>query len=1025
MAAWSLLCGSLLCGPLLHEPGLLNTRGGGDSPFLLQRLHQLETALRDGHFPVRWMPDANYGYGYPFFNFYAPLSIYIATVFRFLGFSYVRAIHLAQLGGFLVAAWGMYRLAWGWWRDGWMALLASAAYTFAPFHLVNIYVRGDSLAEFWAMAFYPLVLLAAEGVVELGERGVGSGEKGVGRSAGVALLALAYAGLILSHNISALIFSPFLLLYILLRSLPIPQSLIPNLPTPHIPHLTPYTLLPPLLALLLAFALAAWFFLPALWEQGLAQLEPVTAGYFHYSNHFRGLNLVQPSWLFDYTVGGGRAFRMGLGQGLTAVFGLLLFLPNRQNEKSPRSSAFIRIPFFPIATLLIATFMITPWSRWLWDHLPLLPFTQFPWRFLSVQALGTALVTAGLARLPGRHYVVPVIIGMLLWGSLGNLPADHLLVTDADVTAEKLAQYEWFTGNIGSTVSFEYLPPSVGQRPFSSDWLVTGERNRAVVQGGRGAGEIVERLATKQTWRVTVEQDDVVRFPTLYWPGWRAAVDGQPVEIVPTAGSGLISVLVPAGQHTVALWLGRTTVRLVAELVSLTAVLLTLFLLLRGANLTAVGRSIAVGTVGLLLLAGLARLTQAAPLPADDLTWDFAQMGYLHHDAEGVAFEDGSRLQGYRYSADEVAAGEAWEVVVSLADVQPGDLTLTLATPAITWPAVIEQSPVPPLVVQTVRVAEEEAVFSLQIPTNAPANLYVPRLEWDNGRPLLPSGKTRGPLFLRPVRVTNSDPMAVTGLDVHADGVALTDGGLVTKLVWGTERPLNPNYNVALRLLTPSGLEADGLDTQPGYGLLPSSGWQTGAAVHDWLTLPLPYGLREERPLALLARLYNVATGEVVLVRRLGELTGEADKLQFVPQQPRWSLPQELAGETAVFRQGDTDLIRMHGYTVVQEGDKLVITMAWEALTPMVQNYTRFFHVLSSDGNLMAQVDGYPLNHSYPTSQWQVGEFVVEQMVLSPVTDYALQTGFYLNDGATLPRLTAVAPDGTPFPDNAVPLKRE
>lgn len=58
--------------PLLSQPGLLNTRGGGDSPFLLQRLQQLETALRDGHFPVRWMPDANYGYGYPFFNYYAP-----------------------------------------------------------------------------------------------------------------------------------------------------------------------------------------------------------------------------------------------------------------------------------------------------------------------------------------------------------------------------------------------------------------------------------------------------------------------------------------------------------------------------------------------------------------------------------------------------------------------------------------------------------------------------------------------------------------------------------------------------------------------------------------------------------------------------------------------------------------------------------------------------------------------------------------------------------------------------------------
>mgnify|MGYP001796497457 CR=1 FL=1 len=102
----ALLLATVAAWPLLQEPGLLNTRGGGDSPFLLQRLHQLETAVLDGHFPARWMPDANYGYGYPFYNFYAPLSIYITLLFRFVGFSFVRAIHLSQLAAF----WGSLRL---------------------------------------------------------------------------------------------------------------------------------------------------------------------------------------------------------------------------------------------------------------------------------------------------------------------------------------------------------------------------------------------------------------------------------------------------------------------------------------------------------------------------------------------------------------------------------------------------------------------------------------------------------------------------------------------------------------------------------------------------------------------------------------------------------------------------------------------------------------------------------------------------------------------------------------------------
>ncbi|VAW32786.1 hypothetical protein MNBD_CHLOROFLEXI01-5161, partial [hydrothermal vent metagenome] len=323
--------------PELSQPGLLNTRGGGDSPFLLQRLQQLETAVLDGHFPVRWMPDANYGYGYPFYNFYAPLSIYITFLFRLIGFSFVRSIHLSHLLGYFVAGWGMFLLARRWFAhggagNGWAGLLAAAAYTVAPFHLVNVYVRGDSLAEFWAMAFYPLVILAADGLFGGGRRGV-------------ALFGLAYAGLILSHNISALIFSPFLLLYLLLRMrfLTKKQENYPQACTEQSRSISQITqigffksyknlrnlcnlrIANPIFGFLLALALAAWFFVPALAEQSLAQLDAVTSGYFYYSNHFLGTAdqpLIQSTFFVDYGVVDREAFRMGLVQTAVSAAGL-------------------------------------------------------------------------------------------------------------------------------------------------------------------------------------------------------------------------------------------------------------------------------------------------------------------------------------------------------------------------------------------------------------------------------------------------------------------------------------------------------------------------------------------------------------------------------------------------------------------------------------------------------------------------------------------------------------------------------
>ena len=101
---------------------------------------------------------------------------------------------------------------------------------------------------------------------------------------------------------------------------------------------------------------------------------------------------MQGGLLFDYNPDGGVAFRMGFVQAALAVVGgwSLVVGLRRPTTNDQRPLLFI------LAAFLIASFMITPLSRPLWDHLPLLPFTQFPWRFLSVQALFGALLTGAL-----------------------------------------------------------------------------------------------------------------------------------------------------------------------------------------------------------------------------------------------------------------------------------------------------------------------------------------------------------------------------------------------------------------------------------------------------------------------------------------------------------------------------------------------------------------------------------------------------------------------------------------------------
>ena len=1033
--AVALLAAVAAAWPLMAQPGLLNTRGGGDSPFLLQRVQQLVTAVAQGHFPARWMPDANYGYGYPFYNFYAPLSIYITAIFRAIGFSYVRAIQLSQLAGFLTAAAGMFYLARRWFHSDWAGLLAAVAYTTAPFHMVNVYVRGDSLAEFWAMAFYPLVLLAADVLIQRFQTlDLAPDKKGhrffpIGGfsclwsvyspvSRYLALLALAYAALILSHNISALIFSPFLLLYLLLawraaRHNPITQS--PNHQSLITNYRLPITLCT---ALLLAFALAAWFFIPALAEKSLAQLDTVTSGYFYFGNHFLGMTgqpLVQSGFLFDYNVVNRQAFRMGLAQAVAIVggVGMLLVAGKRPSTIRPYRRSFI------ILSLLSATFMLTPLSRLLWEYLPLLAFTQFPWRFLSVQAFAGVLAVGALALLPRREIVVPVTAVLLMFASLGGLKTDYLILTDTDVTAERLAQYEWFTGNIGTTVSFEYLPPTVAPRPYTSQWLNGGGRWPVKALSGQlTAAELTEQRAARQTWRVATAVPSTLTFPIMYWPGWQGEVDGQTVAIRPSDGSGLITLDAPAGQHEVTLRLTRTPVRLAAELVSLTAVFL-LFWLLKPARPKS-WRPYLLGLAGLILVMIVVRLWPERPLSDDNLTWDFAQMGYLHHDVGGVPYDNSLVLSSYTITPDSAAAGETVELRLNWQNPAAAEVTAALYSPAVNWIPLSGLPAPPPIAEGTAVIQNAQTVIQLPIPTNAPAGLYVPRLQVNGATPLTPSGQTRGDIFLRPIRITNSVSsvqFSVVSLDAQAIQVVqrATDV-LDVQLAWLTPTPLSPDYNVGLRLTDANGQFLRLMDAQTGYGFLPSSLWPAGEWVNDWLAVELP---PEEHkfPYILLAALYDAREpNTTLLLRRLGELVPGADGLIFRPTEPVFTAPEGIEPVTAVFG----DVIQLEGYERERSGDQLDVTLYWRALADGRDDYMRFVHLVDTavGPQPALQDDNRPQNGTYPTSQWVAGEIVADKVTfdLSGLSagEYRVGVGFYPVGGGAL---TAVDENGAVVAD--------
>jgi hypothetical protein len=982
----TLLLLALLAAAPLWGPGLLNTRGGGDSPFNLLRVHQMAVNLRAGVFPVRWMPDAAYGLGYPFFSYYAALPYYLAAGCTLIGLDILSAIKLTQTLFFAAAALSMYGWARRTLHSQAGAWLAAAAYTLAPYHLVNVYVRGDSLSEFAAFAFYPLILW---GLDLLAER----------PSLRAAIVpALAYAGLIVTHNLSAFVFSPFILLYVAIlvwRTREQRRWL---------------TAASAAVALAFGALLTVWYWLPTLAETGEVQLTAQTSGYFAYDRHFRGTDLVQSRFIFDYyTINPEHptAFAaMGSVQAALALAGVIVAISTlcfrwraRRDENSSHHLGLDIWNFiFPLIGLLVTTWLITPLSRPVWDHLSPLQMIQFPWRILSVQAV-FAGVLMGMVTVPIAHraqwaWIAAAALAIIMaLSSLAGLRPEFLSISAEEVTTHRLQLYELFTGNIGSTIRYEYLPRDVVPRPYTGPALIDPSAPPSPIPL---SGELItaaetSHKPTRRTWTVTAGDSGVeLALPLYYWPGWRATVDGTPVPVWPTPDSGYLTLPIPVGEHAVDVWLGRTPIRLVAELVSLATMLglvgcgiITGWQAARSRKQEARTQlrfgiwdlRFPIGclpfAIGLVLLMALGpRVTTVA----SDLTMDFDRLPYLHHNPGGVALGRW-RLSSYEYSNDRIGPGDTLHVTLDLELEQPpGNVTLRLVSPAA-----IRRPELSAVAAATAGIAPpgDSISLDLAIPDDAGSGMYLLQLKGEAAS-----------VYLRPIWVSAGERATTqSGDTTFADGTLhlhtveasqTSPDRLDVRLDWSATEPTAANLKISLRLTDQAGNEWARLDTQPGYGFQPTSLWPLGYLVHDRYTLPLPAGTPPGISYTLTAILYRAASQESV-----GEHAVHIT-LDQATMRPDADVLARLGGAVSLGRLDVAERAR--------QGEALSLTAYWLAVEQPPADYVVEWRLETAEQAITTTRELAPGSppKSWPAGAWIAGRAALDIPSTTPAGDYTL-----------------------------------
>ena len=148
-----------------------------------------------------------------------------------------------------------------------------------------------------------------------------------------------------------------------------------------------------------------------------------------------------------------------------------------------------------------------------------------------------------------------------------------------------IIQWELHTLAYGTTSTGDFVPKGAARVPMApaesllASYSGSGQIdkvNRATVPEGT-AVTLIARGAAHEVFRVSAREKYILRLYTFYFPGWRARVDGQPVEIEVAGPEGFITVPVPAGEHVVEVRFGDTPARTAGWIVSAIGLLVLLW----------------------------------------------------------------------------------------------------------------------------------------------------------------------------------------------------------------------------------------------------------------------------------------------------------------------------------------------------------------------------------------------------------------------------------------------------------------
>jgi len=474
----------------------------------LQWAENFSAQFWQGELYPRWLRDLNHGLGSPVFFYYPPLSFWVAALLQPLATASLSSWQtLGWASALAVVASGL--AAWVWLRGmvgSVQALVGAVAYMLAPYRVALTLLERGGYPEHCAFVWMPLVLWGIQ-------------RQHLRLPSGWVCTALAFAGFFLTHTPTTVTFTPLAVLYALGMSWRTAWATVG--------------------AGIVGAALAAVYWVPA-----LSTLDWIQPGYWQ-----------TPYWMLFFSPKAVLTAPFALADGsqranlcfLGLVVTVVCLCPSSLCRHAAAAPLRLRRVWWAMAVVVVV--LMLPISLWLYDLLWPLRMIQFPWRFLAPGSL----IWAGLIALAWPEPTAPAWM-RVLHGEVVLITGLMLVALTARAYAATCLAPPLRLGRVPARI--DPMGRDVGEyQPASAQTAAARlqmKTNQVLVLRGSAQAKILAWRPRHMTVDVQSDTGAHLLLRQFYYPGWMAQTSqGLVLPLKPDEATGVLSLDVPPGPHTI------------------------------------------------------------------------------------------------------------------------------------------------------------------------------------------------------------------------------------------------------------------------------------------------------------------------------------------------------------------------------------------------------------------------------------------------------------------------------------------